>query len=141
MSARRQRLDGKRMNVVLQKIIDGRVDQPVPGHRRYSSKRFRHDPYPKMTLPARGAGVACVQVTLIRHAELGGRKAALQSFAKALRSIGYDPAHDVGGAASCTGFVLPLSHSTCGNMKSMVAGVIPYTLKWTQVLSVKFRAT
>ena len=132
------------MDIALQKIIDGGVDQPVPGHGGDPAKRFGHDPNSKVALAPARAGMACMQVTFILHRKLRGIKAFLQSFTQTLRANG---CHTPGGSdgAAVGGprpvFVLLLSHRTCGNMKIIVAGVIPYTLKCTQVLSVKFRAT
>lgn len=147
VSIGRQRLDRKRMNIVFQEIIDRGVDHPMPSHSGDSSKRFRHDPHAKVALAAFRAGVALVQVTLILHGELGGIEAILQAFTQTLRAAGCALTHGPGGSegAGADGalvlFALLLSQSTCGNMKIIVAGVIPYTLKCTQVLSVKFCAT
>jgi len=140
------------MDIALQQIIDSGVDQPVPSHGGDPAKRFRHDPNSKVALAPARAGMACMQVTFILHVELGGIKAFLQSFTQNFRANGcgsircaliHAPGGSDGAAVGAPrpAFVLPLSHRTCGNMKIIVAGVIPYTLKCTQVLSVKFRAT
>ncbi len=89
--------------------------------------------------------MAMMQVTLIVHGKLGGVEACLQAFTQPLLAAGSGQAHDPEGSDGegdpAGPFALLLSQSTWGNMKIIVAGVIPYTLKWTQVLSVKFRAT
>lgn len=124
----------------------------MPSHGGDPAKRFGHDPNSKVALAPLRAGMACMQVTFILHRKLGGIKAFLQSFTQTLRATGCGLIrcrliHCPGGSdgAAVGGprpvFVLLLSHRTCGNMKIIVAGVIPYTLKCTQVLSVKFRAT
>ena len=141
----RQRFNRQRVNIGLQEVSNRGVNQPMPGHGGYSSERLGHDPDAKMALAPRSPRVAFMQVAFIAHGKLGGVEAVLQTFAQQLRAAGGERAHDPGGsdgAGDPAGpFVLLLSHSTCGNMKIMVAGVIPYTLKWTQVLSVKLRAT
>lgn len=131
-SVGRQRFNRERMDIALQEIIDCGVDQPVPGDRGNPSKRLGHDPYAKVAKTARRAGMAFMQMTIVLHAKLGRGKAALQSFSQALRATGCELTHIPGrsggadvGADSTVGFTLPLSHSTCGNMKSIVAGVIP----------------
>jgi len=124
----------------------------MPSHGGDAAKRFGHDPNSKVALAPLRAGMACMQVTVILHSKLGGIKAFLQSCTQTLRATGCGLircglVHRLGGSdgAAVGGprlvFVLLLSHRTCGNMKIIVAGVIPYTLKCTQVLSVKFRAT
>ena len=132
MSGRRPGFDRERVNVAFHKIIDGGVDEAVPGHREHAAKRLGHDANPKMTLTSRGAGVSRMEMTFVFHDELYRGKAQLQAFAKALRPIGRGPTHGAGGpdgaavdGESAAGFALLLSHRTCGNMNTIVAGVMP----------------
>jgi len=128
----------------------------MPSHGGDPAKRFGHDSHSKVALAPLRAGMACMQVTFILHRKLGRIKAFLQSCTQTLSATGCGSIrygfrrgliHRPGGSdgAAVGGprpvFVLLLSHRTCGNMKIIVAGVIPYTLKCTHVLSVKFRAT
>ena len=89
--------------------------------------------------------MAVMQVAFIVHRKLGRIEACLQALTQPLFATGSGQTHGPegsDGAGDPAGpFALVLSHSTWGNMKIIVAGVIPYTLKCTQVLSVKFRAT
>src|ERR1700690_3418111 len=140
-----QRFNRQRVNIGLQEVCHRSVNQPVPRHGRYPSECLGHDPGAKMALAPRSPRVAFMQVAFIAHDKLSGVESVLQTFAQPLRAADGGLVHDPGGSDGAgdpaAPFALLLSHSTCGNMKIMVAGVIPYTLKWTQVLSVKLRAT
>ena len=133
-SAGRQRLDREGMDVGLQEIADGDIDRAVPRQGRLTAKRLRHDAYPEMTLPARGAGVSGVRVALVLDLEFDRREAGLQPLAQAQGAR-----HE--GSSAGAGLSLPLSQKTWGIMKAIIASVIPNTLKLTQACSEKFRAT
>jgi len=128
-----QRFNRQRVDIGLQEVCHRSVNQPMPGHGGYPSERLGHDPDSKMALAPGSARVAFVQVAFIAHGKLGGVEAVLQTFAQPLSAAGGRLAHDPGGSDGAgdpaAPFALLLSHSTCGNMKIMVAGVIPYTLK------------
>ena len=85
-------------------------------------------------MPAGGTGVTGVQMALILDVQLQGGEARLERLPQTLFAAGIQVCP---GAA----LVLPLSHSTCGIMNSIMAAVMPKTLKFTQTCSGKLRAT
>src|ERR1700733_8576004 len=54
----RQRLDRQRMNIALHQIVDCRVNQSMPGHRRDAAKRLCDDTNSEVAQPRGGAGMA-----------------------------------------------------------------------------------
>ena len=135
---RRTRIDRQRVYIALQEVGERRVDEAVARHGRDAAERLGDDPYAKMALAAGGTGMSGVPVTLVFDGKLERSKFAREPPAQPFFSAGV--AH--GGAPSdCTGRILPLSQNTCGIMKSSIATLIPNTLKLTQTLSVKVRAT
>ena len=103
-----------------------------------AAERLSHDTYAKMALAAGGSRMSGMQVAFVFDIELHRREFChqplAQSFFAACASHG-------GAVPDGTGLVLPLSHSTWGIMKISIARLMPNTLKFTQTLSAKFRAT
>ena len=126
------------MDFAPQHVAERGVDQAVAHYRGNAAKRFGHDAYTKM---ARSAGCSCmagVPVTFVLDRELDGRKTGYELPAQTL--LAFSDAH--GGATSDrAGLILLLSHSTWGIMNSSIAALMPNTLKFTQALSAKLRAT
>jgi hypothetical protein len=132
------RIDRQRVDIALQEVGERRVHQPVARHGRDAAERLRDDSYAKMALSPGGTGMSGVPVTFVFDGEFKrsefGREAQAQPFFASRSAHG-------GAPSDCTGRILLFSHNTCGIMKSSIATLIPNTLKLTQTLSVKVRAT
>jgi hypothetical protein len=76
------------MNVGLEQVVDGGIDQAVASHGGYASEGLRNYPYAEMALASFRPGMAGVQVALILDDQDFGRKAALEQLAQALRADG-----------------------------------------------------
>ena len=122
------------MNVGLQKVIDGGVDQAMAGHGGYAAERLGHDGHAEMPMTLCGSGVARVQMALVLDDQKQGSEMALETAAKP----GLAAAHP--GGSGWAALALPLSQKIWGSMNRNIATGMPITLKWTQALSVKFRA-
>ena len=97
----------------------------------------------KWLVSAGGTRVAGMQVTFVFDGEIQRREFLGEPPPQSLCAGGAVHGGAASGRAASgrAGFVLPLSHSTCGIMKSSIATLMPKTLKFTQTLSAKFRAT
>lgn len=127
------------MDIGAQELIEGGIDQAMTGEGGEAAKRLGDDPDPKVSPPVGGPRVSRMPMTLVDHLELERCEALAEHRAQPL-----DTAHRCGihgGAASSAGRALPLSHTTCGIMKSIIATMMPNTLKLTHTLSSKLRAT
>src|ERR1700722_9213842 len=80
--------DGQGVDVGLQQVADGGIDQPMPRHRSQAAEGFGHDVDAKMALAARRSRMAGVQVTLVLDDQQSGRKTSLQAPAQALFAAG-----------------------------------------------------
>lgn len=80
-ASRGRRLDRQGVDVGLEQIIDGGVDQPVARHQGNAPEGFGYDRYPEMTMSVRGSGVAGMQVTLVHDEEAGRRKTGFEAAA------------------------------------------------------------
>src|ERR1700733_10526594 len=142
---------GQGVDVGLQQVADGGIDQPMPRHRSQVAEGFGHDGDAEMAVAARRSRMAGVQVTLVLDEQQGGRKTNLQAPAQALFTGGRLvhgqawpwpwPWPGPGSGSDCAALVLVLSQKTWGSMNTSMAAVMPNTLKFTQILSSKFRAT
>lgn len=132
----RQGLDGEGVDITFQHIIQGRVYQAVPGDRGHTPKCLGYDPYPIVAVAARRARMAGMKVTFIVDYQLNRGEPGDQFFAQPPFSGRL--AHEPRSARASR--VLPLSHMTCGIMKTSIAALMPKTLKLTQTPSAKFRA-
>jgi len=130
----RRGFDRQGVNIGLQKVIDGGVDQAMAGHGGYAAERFGHDGHAKVPVTLRGSGVARMQMTLVLDDQSQGGKMALETPAKPVLA-GAHP-----GGSVWADLALPLSQKIWGSMNRNIATGMPITLKWTQALSVKFRA-
>src|ERR1700733_4019014 len=74
------------MDIALHQIVDRRVNQSMPRHRRDAAKRLRHDANSKVALACGRAGMALVQMAFIFHRQLRRRKALLQPLAQTPRA-------------------------------------------------------
>ncbi len=135
---RRQRLDRQGVDFAFQQVAERRIDQAVARYGGNAAKRFRDDAYTKMTRSAGRSGMADVSVTLILDRKLEGRKMGHELPAQTLFAHG--GAHG-GAAPDSVGLIRLFSHSTWGIMNTSIAALMPNTLKFTQALSARFRAT
>ena len=126
------------MDFALEKVPERGVDEPVAGHGGEAPERLGSDAHPEMAAAPGGAGMPGVQVAVVGDGELGGRKLRREP-----RTQPFLAGYAGHGGEDCagTGLTLPFSHTICGIMKSSIAMLMPKTLKFTQTLSVKFRAT
>lgn len=142
------------MDFAFQEIAEGGIHQAVPRDRGDAAERLRHDVDPKMALSAGGSGMPDVQVALVLDAELERGELGREPFSQPLFAArtahvgapleGLPEEPPVGLSEevfACAGLVLVVSHTTWGIMKSSIATLMPKTLKFTQTLSAKFRAT
>src|SRR5260370_39140107 len=137
-------VDGERMDIGLQHVADGRVNQAMTGDRGHAAKGLGHDAHAIMTLPAGGAGVARVEAAFVFDHEFERSEAGFEPVPQPLlasresrlrRRLGRHVPPSAGAAA-----VFPCSQMTCGIMKISIATVMPNTLKLTQTPSGKFHA-
>ena len=137
-------VDGERMDIGLQHVADGGVNQAMPGDRGHPAKGLGHDAHAIMTLPAGGAGVARVEAAFVfdhefERGEAGDEPVSQPLFTSRqsrLRGCAGRHVSPFAGAVP----VLPCSQMTCGIMKINIATVMPKTLKLTHTLSGKFHA-
>src|ERR1700679_2624394 len=87
---------GQGVDVGLQQVADGGIDQPMPRHRSQAAEGFGHDGDAEMAVAARCSRMAGVQVTLVLDDQQGGRKTSLQAPAQALFTAGSRLAHGSG---------------------------------------------
>ncbi len=132
------------MDIGLQHVADGCVNQAMTGDRGDPAKGLGHDAHAIMTLAAGGSGVARVEVAFILDHEFERGEAGLEPVPQPLftsresrlrRRLGRHVPPCAAAAA-----VFPCSQMTCGIMKIIIATVMPNTLKLTQTLSGKFHA-
>lgn len=76
------------MDVGLQELVHGVIDQAVTRNGGYAAKCLRHDGDVKMAVALRGPSMAGVQVTLILDDQHRGRKAGLEALPQALLPAG-----------------------------------------------------
>jgi hypothetical protein len=76
--SRGQCLNGQRVNIVPQHLIDRGVHQPMTGNRGDSAERLGDNADSKMAAPIGGAGMAGMQVAFILDIELAGGKTGYQ---------------------------------------------------------------
>ncbi len=124
------------MNIALEHIGHGFVDQPVPRDRGQAAKRLGDDADTEVALTAGGARMPGMVVAVIFNEEGYRREADHERRAQALfpRGMGH------GLPSAGDGLVLPLNQMTCGIMNTSMAAVMPNTLKLTQMRSSKFCA-
>ena len=67
------------MDVGLHQVVDGRIDQPVPGHRGYAAEGLGDDGDPEMAVAARRPRMAGMQMALVLDDQQRGRKTVLQA--------------------------------------------------------------
>ncbi len=125
------------MNVGFHQIAHRLEYQPMTGDGGQAAKRVGHDAHVKMALAAGRAGMAGGAVSLVVDVELTWREVRDQGVSQPLFA-GLPVAHVSSGGA---GLILPLSQSTWGTMNTIMARVMPNTLKLTQALSDRLRAT
>jgi len=137
-------VDGERMDIGLQHVADGSVNQAMTGERGHAAKGLGHDAHAIMTLPAGGAGVTGVEAAFVLDHEFEWSEAGEEPVPQPLlasrecrlrRRLGRHVPRSAGAAA-----VFPCSQMTCGIMKISSATVMPKNLKLTQTLSEKFHA-
>ena len=131
---RRRGIDRQGVNIGLQKIIDGGVDQAMAGDGGYAAERFGHDGHAKVSVTLCGSGVARMQMTLVLDDQSQGGEMALETPAKPVLAAAHP------GGSGWVALALPLSQKIWGSMNRNIATGMPITLKWTHALSVKFRA-
>ena len=132
------------MDIGLQHVADGRINQAMTGHRAHPAKGFGHDAHPVMTMAAGRAGVARMKAAFVLDYEFERGEAGLEALSQPLftsregrfcrRRGRHVPPSAVAAA------VFPCSQMTCGIMKISIAALMPNTLKLTQTLSGKFHA-
>ena len=132
------------MDIGLQHVADGRVNQAMTCERGHPPKGLRDDAYAIVTLPAGGAGVARVKAAFVFDQEFERGEASLEPAPQPLFTsgegrlslrLGRHVPPSAGAAA-----IFPCSQMTCGIMKISIATVMPNTLKLTHTLSGKFHA-
>ncbi len=133
---RRSCFYGQCVYVGFEQFRHGGVDQPVTGQGRKAAERCGHDLDAKMTTSVGRAGVSGVQVALVDYVKESGREAALQPLPQP--SFAVEIGHQA--RSGVAGLILLLNHSACGMTNTIVAPVMPNTLKLTQTFSAKLRA-
>jgi len=131
-----KRLDGQRVNIALQHVIHGRVNQAVPGNGGHAAKRVGYNAHAEVAVAPRSARMTGVKVTFVVDFQSNRGEPGDQPFAQTL--LAGCIVHQLRSA--CASRVLPLSQMTCGTMKISIATLMPNTLKLTHTLSAKFRA-
>ncbi len=137
---RRQRVNGQRVYVRFEQIRDGGIHQAVTGQGCEAAEGSGDDLDAKMAASVRGAGVSGMQVALVHDVEKGGGKTAFEPLPQSSLPIHIRIHIRHQARSGVAGLILPLSQSACGITNTIVAPVIPNTLKFTQTFSAKFCA-
>ena len=110
------------MDVGLQQIVQGRVDQPVAGQRCHTAEGLRDDVHPEMAAAVLRTRMAGVTVALILDVEFQRR----EGFGEALAQQRHPAVrcHEL-PAPSAGSLSLEDSQITCGSMKAKSATETP----------------